>query len=77
MFWTNDFVKCFFHHQHSTDDDHDTDIDTLKGNPAYATNIGTTTLQDNPAYATSTGSTTLQDNPAYASIVSLNDDDYI
>ncbi|XP_019862421.1 PREDICTED: uncharacterized protein LOC109591053 [Amphimedon queenslandica] len=65
----------------STNDDHDTNIDTLKDNPAYVTTTGSTsgstTLQDNPAYVTTTGSTTLQDNPAYASTrntVSVDDD---
>uniref|UniRef100_A0A1X7SJR9 Uncharacterized protein n=1 Tax=Amphimedon queenslandica TaxID=400682 RepID=A0A1X7SJR9_AMPQE len=57
----------------STNDDHDTNIDILKDNPAYVTTTGSTsgstTLQDNPAYAPTAGftfkSTTLQDNPAY------------
>ena len=45
----------------STNDDHDTNIDTLQDNPAYASTTGTisgsTTLQDNPAYATTTNNT--------------------
>ena len=50
----------------STNDDHDTNIDTLQDNPAYASTTGFTS-----------GSTTLQDNPAYTSTnntVSVNDD---
>ena len=48
----------------STNDDRDTNIDTLQDNPAYASTTGTIS-----------GSTTLQDNPAYANNTLSVDDD--
>ena len=63
----------------STNDDRDTNIDTLQDNPAYASTTGTisgsTTLQDNPAYATTTSNPVSVDDDTlymYASYNSSN-----
>ncbi|XP_019862378.1 PREDICTED: uncharacterized protein LOC109591002 [Amphimedon queenslandica] len=53
----------------STNDDHDTNIDTLKDNPAYVTTTGSTfrstTLLDNPAYTSTSNTVPVDDDTLY------------